>query len=237
MIQAAAPGNLLLAALAPDDLVRLAPYLEPLELEPGTVLLEPGAAVERVWFPEGGVVALGAVVREGTVAGIAIGWEGAVGVVEALGSRLALARSVVLVPGRPRSLPLGPLLAAAEASRAVRRLCERYVEALTADALRSASCNVRHPAGARLARWLLHLQDRAGDGVPEAPTEAFLAAMTRLPRAAVAERLRELERVGLVERRRGTVETLDRAGLETAACDCYGAIRGFYERLLPSPPG
>jgi hypothetical protein len=30
------------------------------------------------------------------------------------------------------------------------------------------------------------------------------------------------------------VDILDRESLELAACECYGAVRGIYERLLPA---
>jgi CRP-like cAMP-binding protein len=160
-----APDNLLLAALGPDVPGRLGPHLEPVDLGPGAVLLEPGATVWQVWFPEGGVVALGGVVREGTAAGLAVGREGAVGLVEALDGRRALGRATVLVPGRAWRVPVGPLRVAAKAGPAVGRLCQGYAEVLLLDALRSASCTPHHPTETRLARWLLHLRDRAGGGV------------------------------------------------------------------------
>ena len=35
----------------------------------------------------------------------------------------------------------------------------------------------------------------------------------------------------------GRVTVLDRAGLEAAACECYGTVRRQYERLLGIPAG
>jgi hypothetical protein len=37
---------------------------------------------------------------------------------------------------------------------------------------------------------------------------------------------------------RGRITIVDRAGLESAVCECYGVIRGEYRRLLggPGPP-
>jgi hypothetical protein len=46
-----------------------------------------------------------------------------------------------------------------------------------------------------------------------------------------------LQRAGLITYRWGSVTVLDRAGLEQAACECYGAIRTRYERLLARPHG
>ena len=70
-----------------------------------------------------------------------------------------------------------------------------------------------------------------------AATKEFVAAMVGLPRATIAEGLGGLERAGLVGHRGGVVEVLDGAGLQRAACDCYGAVRGAYEQLLAGAPG
>jgi hypothetical protein len=38
---------------------------------------------------------------------------------------------------------------------------------------------------------------------------------------------------GFVEFSRGRVAVVDRAGLEGAACECYGVTREVYDRLVP----
>src|SRR4051794_23880247 len=82
----AASRNRLLAALEPDDLRRLAPHLERVDLARGTVLLEPGAELRHVWWPEDCVVSLVIPTREGAAAEAAtIGREGMVGFIAALG--------------------------------------------------------------------------------------------------------------------------------------------------------
>ena len=60
----AASRNRLLAALEPDDLGRLAPHLERVDLARGTVLLEPDAELRHVWWPEDCVVSLAIGTRE-----------------------------------------------------------------------------------------------------------------------------------------------------------------------------
>ena len=217
-------ANRLLAALAPDDLERV-------ELRRGAVLLEPAARLGHVWFPEGCAVSLVIVLRDGTAEGTVVGREGAVGIVGALGGRRAVARDVVQVPGPALRLALGPLEAALEASPALRRLCASYVQAFAAEVLQTAACNARHGAEARLARWLLLLQDRAGSGTALPLTQEFLAMTLGVQRTTVTEIAQALRRVGLIAYRRGRVTILDRAGLEAASCECYGAIRRHHERL------
>ena len=41
-----------------------------------------------------------------------------------------------------------------------------------------------------------------------------------------------LQRAGIIRSDRGHVAVLDRAALEATACDCYGAVRRRFDRLL-----
>jgi hypothetical protein len=54
-------------------------------------------------------------------------------------------------------------------------------------------------------------------------------------RTTVTVVARALQAAGLIRYRRGVVDILDRAALEAIACECYGAVRRSYERLLPTP--
>jgi DNA-binding GntR family transcriptional regulator len=62
-------------------------------------------------------------------------------------------------------------------------------------------------------------------------THEFLAQMLGTGRATVTLAAGILQRSKLIEYRRGKVEILDRKGLENAACECYGIIRGEDDRL------
>jgi hypothetical protein len=52
-------------------------------------------------------------------------------------------------------------------------------------------------------------------------------------RQAVNEAARALQERGLITYSRGQITVTDRPGLEAAACECYGIIRGEFDRLLP----
>ncbi len=64
-------------------------------------------------------------------------------------------------------------------------------------------------------------------------TQEFLAETLGVQRTTVTLIARTLQTAGLIRYRRGLVEVVDRPGLEEAACECYGAIRDNYERVLP----
>jgi hypothetical protein len=57
--------NRLLAALAPDDLARLRPHLEPVSLRLGEAPSDPGQPIAYVLFPEAGIVSVLAVAPGG----------------------------------------------------------------------------------------------------------------------------------------------------------------------------
>jgi CRP-like cAMP-binding protein len=225
--------NRLLAALEPNDLGRLAPHLERVDLARGVVLLEPHAELRYVWWPEDCVVSLVIPTREGAAAEAAtVGREGMVGFIAALGvPPRALARDVVQVPGRALRLPLATLREAFAASPRIHQVCLCYVAALIAHILQSVACTALHTVEARLARWLLLFHDRV-DGAAALPlTQEFLAEMLGVQRTTVTTAARALQQAGLIAYKWGSVVVLDRAGLERASCECYGAIRGHYERV------
>jgi CRP-like cAMP-binding protein len=229
----AASRNRLLAALEPDDLRRLAPHLERVDLARGAVLLEPHTELQHVWWPEDCIISLVIPTFEGAAAEAAtIGREGMVGFIAALGvPPRALARDMVQVPGRALRLPLATLREAFMASPRLHQVCLCYVAALIAHVLQSVACNALHTVEARLARWLLLFQDRI-DGAGALPiTQELLAEVLGVQRTTVTAAARSLQQAGLIAYKWGSVTVLDRAGLERASCECYGVIREHYERV------
>jgi CRP-like cAMP-binding protein len=176
--------------------------------------------------------------RDGGCSDVAtIGREGMVGLMAAVSSHLALSRGMVQVPGNALRLPASVLKTLFEASPPVRQRCLCYVDALLAQVLQSSACSALHSVEARLCRWLLQLEDRT-EGDPRLPlTHDFLAEMLGAHRTTVTLAARTLQRSRLITYRRGQIRVLNRAGLESAACECYATIREHYDRLLPRAPG
>jgi CRP-like cAMP-binding protein len=63
-------------------------------------------------------------------------------------------------------------------------------------------------------------------------TQEFIASMLGVQRPGVSLIAEALRREGAIEYRRGKIRILDRRALESASCECYGAIRIEYHRLL-----
>src|SRR4051812_7370246 len=155
--------NTLLAVLDQRDLHALEPHLEIMALSRGTVLHEPDQPIDHVYFPLDSVVSLTVAMVDGAIAETAtIGREGMVGVAAVLGDGRTQNRAIVQAEGAASRLRLRELEAALGRSTALSGLLLRYASALMGQVLQSVACNALHPAEARLARWLLLFQDRAG---------------------------------------------------------------------------
>jgi Mn-dependent DtxR family transcriptional regulator len=79
---------------------------------------------------------------------------------------------------------------------------------------------------------LLVIHDRS-NGDTLALRQEFLAQMLGVRRSTAAAVTRTLQKAGLIRYCQGDIRVVDRAGLEAAACECYGIDRERHERLLP----
>jgi Mn-dependent DtxR family transcriptional regulator len=53
-------------------------------------------------------------------------------------------------------------------------------------------------------------------------------------REGISEAAKRLQRAGMIDYSRGSIQVLDRAGLWRTTCECYAIIKNEYERLLSS---
>ena len=111
----------------------------------------------------------------------------------------------------------------------------RYSQALMSQVMQTTVCNGLHSAEQRCCRWLLMTYDRVGSSDLRL-THELLAVMLGVRRPTVTLILGDLQRGGLIEHRRATIEVIDRPGLEAASCECYETVRATFKRLLPDVP-
>jgi CRP-like cAMP-binding protein len=226
----------ILLALEPKERERLLAATSPVSLESKQTLLRGGEPIATVYFPDTAVVSLLTTMDDGvSVEVVNIGNEGIVGVSAFLGVDTLGARECfqVEVPGQARAMDVATFLE--EAGRdPLRRLVERYIQAQFVQVAQRMACVALHSIPERCSRWLLLTHDRVGDR--EFPlTQESLAQMLGVRRASVTQAAGALQNSGLISYSRGRVTILDRDGLESAACECYGIIRSEVERLLPLP--
>jgi CRP-like cAMP-binding protein len=226
-------ANLLLRALSEADYALLEPNLQRVQLQVRDSIYERDEPIERVHFPEGGVVSIVAEYDAGEKVEVGLyGREGMSGASVVLGAEQSPHQSMVQV-GDPTSLVIASdaLLAACAKSAGLHRLLLRYVQSLTVQAALTAASNAHYALPERLARWLLMCHDRVeGDRIEL--THEFIAMMLAVRRSGVTMTLHTLEATGAIRSRRGVVVVVDRPRLEEIAGDAYGEAEAEYRRLI-----
>jgi CRP-like cAMP-binding protein len=227
----AATGNRLLDALPAK--ARDALPLERCDGQVRDLIFEQHEPIRHVVFPITAVCSMLTVMHDGVGIELAtIGNEGFVGVPVFLGASSTNARSFVQVAGEYLRMPARDFRQAIDNGGRLHGLVQRYSQALFTQIAQNVACNRAHAVEERCARWLLQTQDRVGgDQFPL--TQEFLGQMLGVRRATVNAAARALQEAGLITYRRGVITIVDRAGLESAACECYGVVAREFERLTP----
>ena len=224
--------NQLLAALPADDFAAIAAHLERVPLPLGHMLYEPGTQLRHAYFPTTCIVSLHYVTESGASAETAgVGNEGVVGVSLFMGGDTTPSSAVVQTAGHAYRLDRHVLLQEFKRAGALQRLLLRYTQALMTQMAQSAVCNRYHSVEQQLCRWLLLTVDR----VPARElvmTQELVASMLGVRRESVTEAAGNLQNLGYIRYRRGHIAVLDRKGLETRSCECYGVVKKELGRLL-----
>ena len=224
--------NHLLAALPDAQLRRLAPQLQQVALQPGQVLYESGSTISHAYFPTTSLVSILYEFDDGASAETAItGNEGMVGIAVFMGGGSRLGRAVVPTAGHAFRLGAEALKDEFQRTGPLMHLLLHYTQALITQTAQTAVCNRHHALDQRLCRWLLLCLDRAGRQFPI--TQQMIAHLLGVRRETVTEAALKLQKLGLIQCRRGRIAVLDRRGLEQRSCECYLAVRKEYDRLLP----
>jgi CRP-like cAMP-binding protein len=201
------PDNHLLAALSPADMRRLRPALREVSLKRGQVLREPGRAIEHVYFPHGGVIALMVLMVDGRAVETAmISREGVVGAMAGLGLNLPLTRAVVQVASNATRVAVTDFRRVVRASDRLRDMLVRYQEVLLGQVQISAACNA--------------LQE-------------LLSRMLGVRRVTVSAIAVRFQAAGIINYTRGALTIIDRTRLEATACECYELTNQRIGLMLP----
>ena len=225
------PTNRILDALPAVERDRLLTSMEVTSLAIKTVLFEPGAIIDAVYFPISGVISLVTPLEDGNIVEVAtVGNEGIVGVPNVAQGSLAV-RAISQVAGSALRMDAATFLAEWEHPGPLRDLVQNYLPALFGQIAQAAACNRLHSNEERLSRWLLMSHDRVG--VDQfLITHEFLGQMLGSRRATVTLSAGLLQAAGLIRYHRGHVTILDRAGLEGVSCECYRVIRDELDRVV-----
>lgn len=227
--------NSLLKAMLPADYALLAPHLMRMALPRGLQLHAAGSRIDKVYFPEDGIVSIVAVTLDGKQSEVGVfGREGMSETATVLGTDHSPHEAFVQSAGvSALRLNVKALMAAFGDSVTLRDHLLRYVQTMMVQ-LSSSIAAAGQTIPQRLARWLLMCHDRV-DGDDLGLTHDFIGMMLGVRRAGVTVALHELEDAGFVETSRGNVAVRDRDGLEKLAAGGYGLAESEYFRLIGIP--
>jgi CRP-like cAMP-binding protein len=218
--------NWLLKSVDPALLARMEPRMRRSILPRGQVLQQPGETIEKVYFPEGALIGLISALPAGdSVQTAMIGWDGALGVFEACGTRRSAFLAEVQVEGAAWVMGDDDYRRLYEASGDLRAAVHKYVEILLTEARQFVACNALHSVEARLCRSVLEALDRSQDGRHLPVTQEALAEMLGVQRTTVTAAMAQLQAAGAVRSSRGVLEVLDHDALERTACCCRDTVR------------
>jgi CRP-like cAMP-binding protein len=224
--------NRLLATLPKNEYKRLLPQLKTVNLVLGEELYESGEAIKYVYFPNDSIISLISELSGTSWLEVGmVGNEGMAGLAVFMGAGSSSTRA--LVQGSGTAMRMSSAAVRMEANRlgSLHRLLHRYSHSLLAQVSQSSVCNRFHLVDARLARWLLMTTDRLG--VEEFPlTQEFLSNMLGVRREGVSKAAGALQAAKLIRYSRGTINLLNRPGLEAKSCECYAIIKAETDAYL-----
>jgi hypothetical protein len=201
------------------------------------IMVDQGAPVLEVHFPIDCQFAN--VIRfpdGGAIETAVIGNEGVTGLAPFMADRGCAWEIMCRAGGDALVIAVAPLRALAAARPGMMTRLLALTDLYQAQAAQTAACNAVHPALARIARWVLTADDLSPRDTLFFRQEE-LARLIGARRTTVSDAASQLRRRKLIAYSRGVIRIVDRAGLEAAACDCYGMLnprlQGLYGDLTP----
>ena len=198
----------------------------------GQVLYDSGSRCTYVHFPTTSIVSLMVLMANGDSAEVAtVGNDGVIGMPLLLGGHSSMGRAVVQCAGHGYRIKSEVVIDAFNRGGAVMQLLLRYSQALLTQMAQTAACYRHHTVDQQVCRLILLSLDRVR-GNHLQMTQELLAGKLGVRRESVTEVALALLRAGLIRYARGSIEVLDREGLEARACECYSVVRLEADRLL-----
>jgi len=225
--------NQILDALSPAARERLLLHLQVEALPLGMVLYESGDTLRHIYFPTDSIVSLLYVLEDGASAEIAVvGNDGAIGVALFMGGETTTNRAIVQSAGSAYRLTGSRLKQEFERHGEMLHILLRYTQALITQMAQTAVCNRHHSVDQQLCRWLLLSLDRLSSN-QLVMTQELIANMLGVRREGVTEAAGKLQKLGVIDYRRGRITVLDRPKLEQLSCECYAVVKKETDRLVP----
>lgn len=223
--------NKLLAAFPARSQERLFPHLSLVYFPNAKTLYKSGHALNFVYFPIDLIVSLLRIAESEEAVEMSLtGNEDLVGTEVFMGRQIATNTAQVQSAGYAYRLCAIRLREEFENTPGLRMLLLRYMQVSIAQTAQTAACTRHHSVDQQLCRWLLLFLDR----VPNnrfTMTQDMIAKQLGVCRESVSMAAGKLQKLGVIEYRRGQVLVLDRPELEKRSCECYSVVKQETDRL------
>jgi CRP-like cAMP-binding protein len=224
--------NRILSLLPQSERQSVLERSEVVTVESKEVIYEREQPIRFAHFPDDCVISLVTTLDGGDVVeAMTIGNDGFAGIAIFHGLPSSRLTAVGQITGQSRRVPAEDFSKLMSTCPALYRMLHRYSQFVFETVSQSAACNRLHVIEQRCARWLLMSHDRVGRDQFDL-TQEFLAMMLGVRRPGVTVAMGVLEKAGLISHRRGSIEVVNRAGLEKASCECYRTIRARQAKLI-----
>jgi CRP-like cAMP-binding protein len=224
--------NYLLTALPVDEFSRVKSNLEPVSFKLGEVIYESGDKMNYAYFPTTAIVSMLYIMENGATAEIGvIGNDGIVGNALFMGGDATTSRAIIQSEGEAYRMKAEDLKAEFALGGVFQQVMLRFTQALMTQISQTAVCNRLHSVEQQLCRWLLLSHDRL-ESDKLVMTHDLISNMLGVRREGVTLAAQKLAKRKLIKNVRGTINVIDRQGLEEAVCECYKVVNNEYNRLL-----
>jgi len=225
-------GNRILDALPHEELARLRPFLERVDLKKGEIVYLTGDDIQHAYLPENGLLSLVSITETGSPMEVAmVGNEGIVGLPLIFMDHMIPYDVTVQLTTRALKIKAKALQEEFDKGQALHEFVLRYLSVLMAQISQGSICNRFHFREQTFRRWLLTVQDRVNSDSLDLTQENISNALG-IPRTAVTKAAATMQRDGLIRYRRGKIIVLERARLEADSCECYHIIRDQLRHFL-----
>jgi CRP-like cAMP-binding protein len=235
--ESALRANAIFEGLQSSDLAALTESAELIELNVRDTIYAAEESIDEVFFPIDSVLSVVTRMDEGGMIEVGtIGREGCSAIPLIMGAETTANDCYCQVPGRAIKIQAERFHELRDRVPAFRALLDRYLQAYVNFLGQLAGCNRLHTVYERSSRWLLMTHDRVGrDSI--SLTHEYLAMMLGSRRSGVSIALSTLRRAGYIAYSRGSIDILDRSGLEDTTCECYAVAQKQFGGTFRSGSG
>jgi CRP-like cAMP-binding protein len=213
--------NSMLAALPLAERASLAPLLERVTLASGQLMVQPGMALQHVYFPVNCSVSWVSHTADGESAELAlVGREGLVGVPWVLSGTQMQHTLQVQCGGQALRMGAVEFLRQFSKQGRLHRLALLYVQWQIAQMAQSILCSRHHAVSERLSHWLLR-NAQGADTQELRVTHDTIAHMLGVRRESVTQAVGRFQAAGWIATNRGKITLKDPEGLSAMACECH----------------